>query len=83
MIERVEYNGYASVYMHFDSNFGQVMYIKQVDSLVGWDQAPWRGKGKKNGEWSGLSKGQLEGKPQFSHFPTPYFFLHHASPQDF
>ena len=47
MIERVEYNGYASVYMHFDSNFGQVMYIKQVDSLVGWDQAPWRGKGKK------------------------------------
>ena len=28
MIERVEYNGYASVYMHFDSNFGQVMNIK-------------------------------------------------------
>lgn len=55
MIERVEYNGYASVYMHFDSNFGQVMNIKQVDSLVGWDQAHWRGKREKNGEWSELS----------------------------
>ena len=55
MIERVEYNCYASVYMHFDSNFGQVMNIKYVDSLVGWDQAHWRGKREKNGEWSGLS----------------------------
>ena len=83
MIERVEYNGYASVYMHFDSNFGQVMYIKQVDSLVGWDQAPWRGKGKKKCRVEWVEQGTIRGQASILPFPTPYFFLHHASPQDF
>ena len=83
MIERVKYNGYASVYMLFGGNFGQIMYIKQVDSLVGWDQAPWRGKREKNGEQEWVEKGTMRGKASILPLPYSIFFSSPCIPSRF
>ena len=49
-----------------------------MDSLVSWDQAPWRGKTEKNGERSGLSN---DNERESLNSPSPplhiFFFTMH------